>query len=78
MSAPRSEIIVTDDIEARAEELKEELGTSRVVTFIREKFLIEDAKAVIAEAYISEEREKYLIIAARVQHIFSELFTQDS
>ncbi len=72
MSAPRSEIIVTDDIEARAEELKEELGTSRVVTFIREKFLIEDAKAVIAEAYISEEREKYLIIAAREYNIYSQ------
>ena len=72
MSPRRSEIIITSDVEARAEELKEELSGSRVVLFVREKFLIEDAKAVIAEAYISEEREKYLIIAAREYNVYSQ------
>ncbi len=72
MSLRRSEIIITDDIEARAEELREELSGSRVVMFVREKFLIEDAKAVIAEAYISEEHEKYLIIAAREYNVYSQ------
>ena len=72
MSPHRNEIIITDDVEARAEELKEELSDSRVVMFVREKFLIEDAKAVIAEAYISEEREKYIIIAAREYNIYSQ------
>ena len=72
MSPHRSEIIITDDVEAHAEELKEELSGSRVVMFVREKFLIEDAKAVIAEAYISEEHEKYLIIAAREYNVYSQ------
>ena len=72
MSQYRDEIIITDDVEARAEELKEELSANRVVLFVREKFLIEDAKAVIAEAYISEEREKYIIIAAREYNIYSQ------
>ena len=72
MSPRRSEIIITDDVEACAEELKEELSSSRVVLFVKEKFLIEDAKAVIAEAYISEEREKYLVIAAREYNVYSQ------
>ena len=72
MSPHRSEIIITDDVEAYAEELKEELRPSRVVLFVREKFLIEDAKAVIAEAYISEEHEKYLVIAAREYNVYSQ------
>ena len=72
MSPHRGEIIITDDVEARAEELREELSGSRVVMFVREKFLIEDAKAVIAEAYISEEHEKYLIIAAHEYNVYSQ------
>lgn len=72
MSAPRSRIIVTEDVEARAEELKEELHASRVVPFFKEKFLVEDAKAVIAEAYISEEHEKYILIAAREYNAVSQ------
>jgi len=72
MSPHRNEIIITDDVEARAEEIKEELSANRVVMFVREKFLIEDAKSVIAEAYISEEREKYIIIAAREYNVYSQ------
>ena len=73
MSPRKSEIIITDDVEACAEELKEELSANnRVVLFVKEKFLIEDAKAVIAEAYISEDREKYIIIAAREYNIYSQ------
>ena len=72
MSLNSGEIIVTDDIEARVEELREELRNERVVSFVREKFLIEDAKAVIAEAYISEERRKYILIAAREYNVYSQ------
>ena len=72
MSPRRSEIVITDDVEAYAEELKEEHSSGRIVLFVREKFLIEDAKAVIAEAYISEEREKHLVIAAREYNIYSQ------
>ena len=72
MSLHSGEIIITDDVEARAEELKEELSENRVVLFVREKFLIEDAKAVIAEAYISEEHEKYIVVAAKEFNIYSQ------
>lgn len=57
-------ILIASDVDAEYERLKEELRPHRVVGFIREKFLIEDAKAVIAEAYISEADVKYLILGA--------------
>lgn len=67
MSPRRSEhgyILIASDIDGEFERIKEELCGARVVGFVREKFLIEDAKAVIAEAYISEADVKYIIIAA--------------
>jgi len=68
----KSSIIITEDVEAYALRLKEELSDNRVVIFLKEKFLVEDAKSVIAEAYISEEREKYLILAAKEYNIYSQ------
>lgn len=67
MSHPESVqgyILIASEVDAEYERLKEELRGHRVVGFIREKFLIEDAKAVIAEAYISEADVKYIIIGA--------------
>jgi DNA polymerase-3 subunit delta' len=61
----RSHILITDEVEGAFSELLERLGHERVVSYLREDFLIEDAKAVIAEAYISEERTKYLILGAK-------------
>lgn len=57
-------ILIASDVDAEYERLKAELHGHRVVGFIREKFLIEDAKAVIAEAYISEADVKYIILGA--------------
>ena len=58
-------ILISTEIESEFERLTQELKPHRVVGFIREKFLIEDAKAVIAEAYISESQVKYLILGAQ-------------
>ena len=57
-------ILISTEIESEYERLEAELKPNRVVGFIREKFLIEDAKAAIAEAYISESQTKYIIIGA--------------
>ncbi len=62
---PKSHIYICENIEEYAEQLQEDIKPYRCVTYMREDFLIEDAKAVIAEAYISEEREKFLILGAK-------------
>jgi DNA polymerase-3 subunit delta' len=64
--AVKGHIIISDEIEAEAERLEEELKPSRVVKFIvtEESFKIEHAKAVLAEAYVSESNTKYIILGA--------------
>lgn len=60
----KSHILISTEIEVEYERLLQELKPNRVVGFIREKFLIEDAKAVVAEAYISESQTKYIVLGA--------------
>lgn len=60
----KSHILISTNIEAEFERLKEQLKPSRVVGFIEDEFKIEHAKAVVAEAYISESDTKYLILGA--------------
>ncbi len=62
---PRSHICITDVPEQYAAEIAQQASGHRVVNFLRDDFLIEDARAVVAEAYISEEREKFLILGAK-------------
>jgi len=64
LDAKKSYILISTDIQTQAKKIQEELNSYRVVLFIRENFLIEDAKAVIAEAYISEAETKYIVLAA--------------
>lgn len=61
----RSHILIADEVEGAFTQLNDRLQHERIVSFLREDFLIEDAKAVIAEAYISEEQTKYLILGAK-------------
>ncbi len=61
----KSHILISTEIEAEATRLSEELRPNRVVLFIRDDFKIEDAKAVVSEAYISESQTKYIILAAQ-------------
>jgi DNA polymerase III subunit delta' len=68
----RSHIILNEEIEERYETLKAALHPSRVVGFIRDDFLIDDAKAVIAEAYISESSLKYIVLAAKQFNVYSQ------
>jgi len=68
----QSHILVTSDIDSAYESLKTKLLPNRVVGFVREKFLLEDAKAVVSEAYISEPSVKYIILAAFEFHTVSQ------
>ncbi len=61
----RSHIIIADEVEQAFHDLQERLKGERVVSFIREDFLIEDAKAAIAESYISEEKTKYIVMGGK-------------
>lgn len=60
-----SQIIVTSDIEEECKRVESSLYPSRVVTLLRDDFKLEDAKAVVAEAYISEESTKYILFGAK-------------
>ena len=60
-----SHIIICDDVEERCGQLQHDLKPHRVVPFVREDFKVEDAKSVMAEAYIAEEHIKYLVLAAK-------------
>jgi len=68
----RSHIILNDEVEERYERFKKAMHPQRVVGFVRDDFLIDDAKAVIAEAYISEASLKYIVLAAKQFNVYSQ------
>jgi DNA polymerase-3 subunit delta' len=68
----RSHILLSDEVEERFEAFKKAVHPQRVVGFVKDDFLIEDAKAVIAEAYISESSLKYIVLAAKQFNVYSQ------
>lgn len=68
----RSQIILADEVEERFEAFRKQVHPSRVVGFVRDDFLIEDAKSVIAEAYVSEAQTKYIVLAAKQFNVYSQ------
>ena len=60
-----SHIIIDENIQECHATYLELLQGERVLSFVKDDFLIEDTKAVIAEAYIAEDRNKYLILGAK-------------
>lgn len=65
MQALKSCIIISADFDAEIERLKEQLAGHRIVVFCEENFKIEHAKALVAEAYISETDTKYIVACAK-------------
>jgi DNA polymerase-3 subunit delta' len=61
-----SHIIITDQVEEEIDAIKQRLYPSRIVPFYKDDFLIDDAKEVIREAYIAEEKVKFIILAAKL------------
>ncbi|WP_458699608.1 DNA polymerase III subunit delta' [Sulfurospirillum sp. 1307] len=64
-------IIVSRDANKALEYVNDEYGQYRICTFIKEKdeFLLEDAKAVVKEAYIAEINLKVLVLCAKAYRI---------
>jgi DNA polymerase-3 subunit delta' len=62
---PSSHIYITENIQEYAQQICEQVKPHRCISFIRDDFHIEDAKSVIAQAYISEESEKFIILGAK-------------
>jgi len=58
-------ILIANDLESEIQKIEENFKGFRIVKFLEENFKIEHAKLVTAEAYISEEQTKYIIIAAK-------------
>ena len=56
--------VVTSDFENLKAKLESEFGINNLRFFISDDFLLENAKEVIAEAYIAEKDEKILVIQA--------------
>jgi len=65
MSQASGHILISTDIEKEFEKLKAEFQPNRVIGFIEDVFKLEHAKAVVAEAYISESQTKYLILGSK-------------
>ena len=62
-----SYILITSDIEEEISNIKLRLHPSRIVVFYKEdEFKVDDSRNVIREAYIAEEKTKYIILAAKV------------
>ncbi|WP_373072395.1 DNA polymerase III subunit delta' [Sulfurimonas sp.] len=65
MSQVNSHILISTDINKEFEKFKQELQPNRVIGFVEDAFKLEHAKAVVREAYISEEKTKYLILGSK-------------
>ncbi len=65
MSQVNGHILISTDINKEFERLKAELQPNRVIGFIEDVFKLEHAKAVVAEAYISESQTKYLLLGSK-------------
>ena len=59
-----NKIVVTSDFESLKAKLESEFGINNLRFYVSDDFLLENAKEVIAEAYIAEKDEKILVIQA--------------
>ncbi len=68
-----SAIIISTNLEFAQDTLLRELsGKGSVKTFFCEEFKVDDAKAVTREAYIAEERTKYIVLGAKSYNVYAQ------
>ncbi len=67
-----STIIASLDFELAKRKVLGEIDSKLVKTFYVDEFKVEDAREVIREAYIAEEKPKYLILAALTYNIYAQ------
>ena len=65
MTIKSNTIIIGDDLQSVKESLLADIDKRFVKIFEKDDFLLEDAKDVTKEAYIKEERDKFIIIVAK-------------
>ncbi|MCH9813157.1 MAG: DNA polymerase III subunit delta' [Epsilonproteobacteria bacterium] len=59
-----STIIASAELEFAKKSILERIDSKLIKTFFVDEFKVDDAKEVVKEAYIAEEKQKYLILAA--------------
>ncbi len=67
-----SKIYIAKDFETLKETLLQKARGNIVKIFEKDEFLLEDAKAVTKEAYIKEERVKYIFIIAKSFNLYAQ------
>ena len=72
MKLTSNSIIITDDLPSIKDDILSEIKNNLVKIFEKDEFLLEDAKAVTKEAYIKEEKNKYIIILAKSFNIYAQ------
>lgn len=65
-------IAVSSNFETLKDELAKTYQNQRVVEFLRDDFLLDDAKAVVKEAYIAEKDTKILILGAKNYNLYAQ------
>lgn len=59
-----STIVASADLEFAKKNVLKRIDSKLIKTFFVDEFKVDDAKEVVKEAYIAEEKQKYLILAA--------------
>lgn len=58
-------IVISDDLSSAKEKMLNGINSKLIKIFEKDDFLLEDAKDVTKEAYIKEEKDKYILIIAK-------------
>ena len=72
MKLSSNTIIIGDDFQKIKDEILLNLDSKLIKIFEKEEFLLEDAKSVTKEAYIKEEKNKYIIILAKSFNVYAQ------
>lgn len=65
-------IAISDDFEVTLNEIKRKFPKTRVVDFIKDSFLVDDAKSVVKEAFIAEKDTKILFLGAKSFNLYAQ------
>lgn len=65
-------IAVSDDFAKTLEDVRQKFPKTRVVDFVRDDFLVEDAKSVVKESFIAEKDTKILFLGAKLFNTYAQ------
>jgi len=68
----KSQIVICEDLEKIKDFLSNTLSKENLVIIENEELKVEDAKEAIRQAYISSEKEKYIVLIAKKFNIYSQ------